>query len=307
MKGLELARSYSAEVVEPAFHEKFPEAFPAMAFGLAGPGSECYEFDDELSRDHDWGPRVCIWVPGELFRTHGSALQAAYDALPSAHKGYGPVKRLDPAPRDGVMAIPDFYRAHLGSAGAPESLREWLLTPEEGLSLCTNGEVFRDPTGEFTAVRRALEGYFPEELWRKKIASRCMAAGGHGQYNMWRAASRGETVAAKYHELQFARELAALVHLLHRTYRPHAKWIFRSLRRLGETGAAVAKQLERLVEAGDVSERRDAVQCCTRLALEAVAARGLVSEPGPYLLDCGLAINESVEDPLLRERLQSVE
>jgi len=36
------------------------------------------------------------------------------------------------------------------------TIRDWLLLPEEALSLCTNGEVFLDPLGSFTGMRRAL-------------------------------------------------------------------------------------------------------------------------------------------------------
>ena len=71
MKGLELARRFFLDIALPAFRDKAPDALGRMAFGFAGLGSECYSFEDEISRDHDWGPRVCIWVPEELYRKHG--------------------------------------------------------------------------------------------------------------------------------------------------------------------------------------------------------------------------------------------
>ena len=56
MRGLELSRLYYEQTGRPALEDRFPELLPQMAFGLAGEGSECFGFDDEFSRDHDWGP-----------------------------------------------------------------------------------------------------------------------------------------------------------------------------------------------------------------------------------------------------------
>ena len=59
MKGLELARDYFERCGRPMLERDFPELMPFLAAGLCGSGSECFGWDDEVSRDHDFEPGFC--------------------------------------------------------------------------------------------------------------------------------------------------------------------------------------------------------------------------------------------------------
>ncbi len=241
MKGLSLSRNYFQDIVFPAFRDAFPETVERMAFGLAGPGSECYGFDDELSRDHDWGPRVCIWVSDALNEKDGADLAAFYNTLPRNYRGYGPVKRLETArQRDGVFGIGNFFAISLGRNTPPCGIEEWIMIREEALSLSTNGEIFFDGPGEMTAFRESLNRYYPGDLWLKKIASRCFMLGQYGQYNYRRTVQRNDESLAFHIRACFLREAAALMYLLSRSYRPFYKWLFHGLSHLGSSGAALS-------------------------------------------------------------------
>ena len=65
MNGMELARGYFEEYGLPMLRKEFPELLPHLAAGLFGSGSECFGYDDEISRDHDFAPRLCLWIPAE--------------------------------------------------------------------------------------------------------------------------------------------------------------------------------------------------------------------------------------------------
>lgn len=54
VKGLDLCREYFNQVCYPLLEKEFSNFLPRMAAGLIGEGSECYGFDDEISRDHDF-------------------------------------------------------------------------------------------------------------------------------------------------------------------------------------------------------------------------------------------------------------
>ena len=62
IKGLELSKLYFENIYLPELQKNFPELLEKMAIGLAGEGSECFGYDDEISRDHDFGPSCCIWL-----------------------------------------------------------------------------------------------------------------------------------------------------------------------------------------------------------------------------------------------------
>lgn len=65
MKGLDAARMLYVEKGAAIIHEHFPEYEERIAVGLAGSGSQCLGFDDEISRDHDFEPGFCLWLTDE--------------------------------------------------------------------------------------------------------------------------------------------------------------------------------------------------------------------------------------------------
>jgi hypothetical protein len=62
MKALDLSRKHFTEIAFPALQKEFPELMRRVAAGLVGNGSECFGYDDEISRDHDWGVDFFIWL-----------------------------------------------------------------------------------------------------------------------------------------------------------------------------------------------------------------------------------------------------
>ena len=233
-KGLAISREYYETFGKPMLDDQFPEIKDRIAVGLCGAGSECFGFDDEVSRDHDFEPGFCIFLPGEdvIDRRTAFLLERAYAKLPREFAGLmrslmGPVGGT----RRGVMRADDFFIEKCGTPDGILTIGQWLRTPEQSLAEATNGEIFSDPSGLVTAVRDRLT-YLPEDIRRKKLAGHLLLMAQAGQYNYRRCLSHGETGAAQLAVARFVQSALSAIFLLNRTYEPYYKWSFRALRGL---------------------------------------------------------------------------
>lgn len=95
--------------------------------------------------------------------------------------------------------------------------------------------------------------YYPEEVWRKKLAESLARAAQAGQYNYARAMKRGERVAAEIALTEFVKEAMQIVYLLNRKYAPFYKWMHRGLKELA-TGSEVGDMLSLLYQVPDPAE-----------------------------------------------------
>jgi hypothetical protein len=303
MKGLELAENYFNAYGVPMIQNKFRQYAERIAVGLVGPGSECFGFDDEISRDHDWGPGFCIWLTKEDHSTIGASLQEAYLNLPQAFEGFGP-RIVSPGEeaRVGVSEITTFYKRYIGLDHVPHSLREWAHIPDQALGICTNGKVFHDPLGEFSRWRTDLLGYYPEDIRLKKIASRCMTIAQAGQYNFVRSLKRKEYFAARYAETQFCADVLSLLFLLNKKYPPFYKWMHRGIKGLPILGQTVHAMIADLMSTTDDQEKVNLIEKISALIIEELRKEGLTDSSSDFLLDHGPIVHSKIKDPQLGER-----
>lgn len=233
MKGLELAENYYEAYGRQMLDDQFADMKGQTAAGLVGYGSECLGFDDDISKDHDYGPSFCIWLPREIYKEYGARMQAAYEALPRQFMGFaGRMEEEQGKGRVGVLCLEDFYEEMIGRSSVPQTEMEWLTIPEEMLATAVNGKVFEDHLRQFSSIRDGLMQYYPHGVWIKKIADSMAKAAQAGQYNYARAMKRGERIAAEMALTEFVKESMHLVYLLNRTYAPFYKWMHRGMQNL---------------------------------------------------------------------------
>ena len=264
VSGLKLARAFWTQMGKPMIAAKYPQYAGRIAAGLVGHGSECYGFDDAYSQDHDFGPRFCLWLTDEDYAAIGEQLEADYEALPrkfsvdaqgrvtfeaharsdasgafpSAGAGSPVTPRAQGANRrDGVFRIGDFFESITGYRTAPAQTapHEWLMLQESTLAAATNGEVFADPTGQFSKTRQGFKD-MPDDVRLALISKRLGMIAQAGQYNLPRSLKRGDGAAAWLSIHEFVQATASLVFLVNVPmvvgYMPYYKWQFAALRKL---------------------------------------------------------------------------
>lgn len=228
-KGMDLCEAFYREYCIPMIRMKFPEYEKHIAVGLVGEGSECFGFDDEISRDHDFGPGFCMWLTDQTYDKIGEALQKAYDELPVTYMGITRRNSGKAQKRVGVFRIGDFYEQLTGLPGVPVTENQWLFVEDYQLAAATNGKVFRDDLGEFSRIRRGLLRHYPEEVRVKKIARKAALMAQSGQYNYARMFGRGDRVTAQIALAEFMKHTMSMVYLLNRVYAPFYKWTHRGM------------------------------------------------------------------------------
>ena len=236
-------RRFYETTVADLIHTRFSEYEDRIAVGIAGEGSDCFGYDDEISRDHDFGTGVCLWVMDEDLKRFGYQLSIAYNELVDREERSYYTERL--RERRGVMTIHDFYSDILQVDCDIEHCRlseeDWQRLDHSCLKTATNGVIFRDDLGVFTAFRNMLLEYYPERVWRNRISQQLHDYASALQVNYARCMSRGDTVAAELCRSQGIRSAMELYFLLKRTYPPYYKWTFRALKELDEEGLFTAK------------------------------------------------------------------
>ena len=322
--GLEICEAYYREFGAAMIHEKFPEYEDKIAVGLVGEGSDCFGFDDYLSRDHDFGPAFAMWVTEETYRAIGKELEKAYKELPQEFMGLKRLSVEDAKDRVGVCIISDFYNRVLGLPAEPQTEYEWYNADIGSLRAATNGKVFRDDEGIFSGIRKKILELYPEKVRIFKIAEECAYLSQYGQYNYPRMMIRRDYVTAKILIANFMQHTMQIIYLLNRQYEPYYKW-----QRAGMDQLAILPEVGCILEAlADMPDQRAAwakdpatydyhklngddnvqltIEIICQLILDELKAQGLATGDNPYLDSHRAEILKLADDPLVIAKTRKI-
>lgn len=304
MQGLDISKEFYLQYGKPMLEELFPAVIDRIAVGLVGEGSECFGYDDALSRDHDFDAGFCLWITEADERKFGFRLERAYGKLPKEFMG---LRRSSLSPvggnRHGVITIENFYTRFLGAPTAPDSVERWLYTPTSSLAAATNGEVFRDDLGAFSSVRNQLLAGYPEDIRRKKLAAHTVLMAQAGQYNYPRCIARNERGAAQLAVFEFVKHAISSIYLLNNRYEPFYKWTYRGLTQLPILGSLV-DALQGLTELNNTpvnaKAKQEVIEDIAALLIAEFQKQGLTEATCGGLEKHAYSILDGVQDGVLR-------
>ena len=305
MKGIELSEKFFERYGKPMLEKEFPDLLPKIACGIAGSGSECFGFDDNISTDHDFEAGFCIFLPGEdiVDRRAAFLLERAYAKLPKEFGGFTrPALSPVGGARRGVIRTQDFLYEKIGSKDGGLTLAQWLTLPEQSLAEVTNGKIFFDNYGEITEIREKLS-YFPEDVRLKKLAGNLLVMAQAGQYNYKRLLDHGEPAAAQLAVYEFVNHAISAVFLLNRVYMPYYKWSFRALRQLPKLSCK-SEVFERLITTDNSRDTAEdkyyAIEAIAADIIDELALQNLTKAICGDLEKHAYSVNDGIVDSELR-------
>ncbi|HET6188283.1 MAG TPA: DUF4037 domain-containing protein [Trebonia sp.] len=269
--GLRLAREFYATSVRPLLESQFPGL--AYAAALLGPGSEVLGCDSQRSTDHDWGPRLQVFLgDGDAARYAAPVTAMLASRLPATFGGY-PVAFPVTGETDGdarhrvqVTGLGAWLTHRLGfDPRSGVTVQDWLAIPSQRLAEFTAGDVFHDGPGELTRARGAL-AWYPHDVWLHLLACQWQRIGQEEPFP-GRCAEAGDDLGSVIVTARLARDLMRLCLLMHRRYPPYSKWLGTAVARLPDT-AGLTASLTAAISAGGWPAREQRL----REAYETVAA-----------------------------------
>jgi hypothetical protein len=242
--GLELNRRFYWEAVRPLLDAHFP-GLPHAAARL-GYGSDVLGFDTPMSMDHDWGPRLHVFLRSEdtgqaepVTRMLAEYLPFEFLGFPTAFtppntEGTTVLQPAQSRPLNHavwLVSVEQFFQAHLGWE-LTQSLSpvDWLSVSSQTLRELTAGEVFFDGFGDLTDARQRL-AFYPQDVWLYLLACGWQRIGQEGHL-MPRAGYVGDELGSALMGSRLVRDVISLCFLMERQYAPYPKWFGTAFQRL---------------------------------------------------------------------------
>jgi hypothetical protein len=251
IKGLELSELFYKEAVKPILAKRFPDLIHSAA--LMGSGSEVLGFDTPHSMDHDWGPRLMLFLGETDHETyHDRINQTLRQELPAETHGYPTnfgrhedgttvMTATDSGPiNHGVMflTVQRFFK-HVLNFDPTGDIRavDWVSVPEYRLLMLTSGRVFHDGLGQLEPIRARLR-YYPDDVWLHLLAAQWRRIAQEEAF-MGRCGQAGDDLGSRLIAARLVRDLMRLCFLMERRYAPFIKWFGSAFAQLGCAGDLV--------------------------------------------------------------------
>ena len=266
--GLQLSEALYREAVAPILASEFPELVHSAA--RIGTGSDVLGFDTARSTDHEWGPRLLLFLTESNVAAHGPAIvETLRQTLPREIRGYptnfGPtheagVSVLQPVERGPVehkvevTTLPRFLQERLGVPSAQElDVLDWLTFSEQALLEVTAGAVFHDGLGAVAETRRLL-AYYPHDVWLYLLSAQWTRISQQEPF-VGRTGEVGDELGSGLIAADLVQDVMRLGFLMERRYASYIKWFGSAFARL-DCAARLRPHLDAVLSARGWRDRQ---------------------------------------------------
>lgn len=244
--GLQLSELFYHEAVKPIMEADFGGLEYSAA--LIGFGSEVLGFDTPQSSDHNWGPRLLLFLHAADYPQYASRIdEALSQKLPYEFRGY-PTNFYEPEDEPGtkllqattsgpvkhyvwITGVEAFLAKYLGLNHPPElTVEDWLTIPAQKLRTITAGGVFHDGLSELAQIRQKL-AYYPHDVWLLLLCAQWTRLEQEKAF-MGRCGDVGDELGSQIIAARLVRDIMRLCFLLERQYAPYNKWFGTAFSRL---------------------------------------------------------------------------
>ncbi len=246
MRGLELSENFYREAAKPILEMYFPTLQYSAA--ILGWSSEVLGYDDEESRDHNWGPRFQMFLDKpdydiskvEISRVFSEKLPAKFCGFPTNFdlSQRGDQQTMAKSESIGRVnhkidfaTVEDWFKDNFGiEANEVSTLADWLILSEQKLLALTSGRVFYDGLDKLESLRQKF-AYYPDEVWLYLLVSQWKKLAAEEAF-VGRAGFVGDELGSAIIAARIVRNLMYLCFLMERKYAPYAKWFGTAFSRL---------------------------------------------------------------------------
>jgi hypothetical protein len=269
INGLRLGGLFYEEAIKPVLVSEFAGLGHSAA--LIGYGSEVLGYDTPRSTDHEWGPRLLLFLTEEDYESQGERIiEVLGRRLPYEFMGYSthfgepdeegvrlreekPSGRVDH--KVDVHTLRRFFESQIG-LNPYEELRptDWLTVPEQKLLEVTAGHVYHDGLGELEEIRANL-AYYPKDVWLYLLSAQWRRIGELEAF-VGRSGEAGDDLGSRLITASLVRDLMKLCFLMEKTYAPYSKWFGTAFAKL-RCAPELAPVFERVLSANSWRGREE--------------------------------------------------
>lgn len=290
IKGMDLCEGFFSDIVKPILDKSFPHL--RYSAGLIGYGSDVLGYDDSVSSDHMWGPRLYLFLLKEDMLQKEKLMDTFSGELPYFYKGYS-VNFSVPDPNDGgirhaeaisqgpvsplifIRTLDDYLEEYLGCSDF-DNLTEldWISFSQHKLLSLTAGRLFWDDLHCGEKLQKL--SYYPDNVRLFLLASNWSLLSEEQAY-VRRCHDVGDEIGSFFACTRIAQRLMHLGFLYCNIYAPYSKWFGTAFGAL-PIGDEIKAAIYGAVTAADIEQREENI-VAAQLLMAQLHNRSQLTDP----------------------------